>query len=85
MADSKNFKWLRGIHHASNFDKVTELHHSITQNGDMTGRDDKFVYQCRSITGKLLADRKIDFGTAMILVNSWRGDVTVQEKAPAGR
>jgi hypothetical protein len=29
-------------------------------------------------------DRKINFATAIVVVNSWNGEVKVQEKAPAG-
>ena len=82
VADPKGFKWLRGIYRATNYDHVTDLSHQITRNADTTGKDDKFVYQCRTISGKLLADRKIDFGAAMILVNTWQGRVEIQETEP---
>ncbi len=83
VADPKGFKWLRGIYRATNYDQATDLSHQITRNADTTGREDKFVYQCRTVSGKLLADRKIDFGAAMILVNMWRGKVEVQEAEPS--
>lgn len=83
VTDPKGFKWLRGIYRATNYDHITDLSHQITRNADAAGREDKFIYQCRTISGKLLADRKIDFGAAMILVNTWQGKVEVQETEPA--
>lgn len=80
--DPKGFKWLRGIYRATNYDPITDLSHQITRNSDATGKEDKFVYQCRNVSGKLLADRKIDFGAAMILVNTWQGKIDVQETEP---
>lgn len=82
MIDAKNFKWLKGIYRATNYDPVTDLSHQITRNADTTGNADKFVYQCRTVSGKLLADRKIDFGAAMILVNTWKGKVEIMESEP---
>jgi hypothetical protein len=79
------FKWLHGIYKATNYDKVTDLSHQITRNADTTGKSDKFVYQCRNSSGKLLADRKIDFGAAMILVNTWKGEVEIMESEPVRR
>ena len=83
MIDPTNFKWLRGIYRATNYDPVTDLSHQITRNTDTTGKADKFIYQCRTVSGKLLADRKIDFSAAMILVNTWKGDVEILETEPA--
>ena len=85
VADPTKFKWLRGIFQATNYDKVTELSHSITRNADTTGNSDKFVYQCRNLDGKLLADRKIDFSSAVILVNTWKGKVEIMESEPVRR
>lgn len=85
VADPKSFKWLRGIYRATNYDKVTDLSHQVTRNADSTGTKDKFIYQCRNSSGKLLADRKIDFGVAMILVNTWKGEVEIQESEPVRR
>lgn len=83
VADPKNFKWLKGIYRATNYDKVTDLSHQVTRNADMTGKSDKFIYQCRNSTGKLLVDRKIDFSAAMILVNTWKGEVEIVEQEPS--
>jgi hypothetical protein len=73
------FKWLLGIYRATNYDPVTDLSHQITRNADTTGKADKFIYQCRNASGKLLADRKIDFGAAIILVNTWKGKIDILE------
>lgn len=82
VSDPATFKWLRGIYRATNYDKVTDLSHQITRNADATGKADKFTYQCRNSSGKLLADRKIDFSAAMILVNTWQGRVEILESEP---
>jgi len=83
MAESKSFAWLRSIHKATCYDKRTELTFSIVNNVDATSTDDKFTYRCTGNGRKLMFDRKINFATAMVAVNSWNGEVEVQQKAPA--
>ena len=84
MAESKSFGWLRSIHKATCYDRRTELTFSIVNNVDATSISDKFTYRCTGNGRKLMFDRKINFATAMVAVNSWTGDVEVQEKAPLG-
>ena len=84
MAESKSFGWLRSIHKATCYDKRTELTFSIVNNVDATSISDKFTYRCTGNGRKLMFDRKINFATAMVVVNSWSGEVEVQEKAPLG-
>ena len=85
MTESKSFGWLRSIHKATCYDKRTELTFSIINNVDATSISDKFTYRCTGNGRKLMFDRKINFATAIVAVNSWTGDVEVQEKAPLGR
>ena len=84
MAESKSFGWLRSIHKATCYDKRTELAFSIVNNVDATSISDKFTYRCTGNGRKLMFDRKINFATAIVAVNSWTGGVEVQEKAPLG-
>ena len=84
MVESKSFGWLRSIHKATCYDKRTELTFSIVNNVDATSISDKFTYRCTGNGRKLMFDRKINFATAMVAVNSWSGEVEVQEKAPLG-
>jgi hypothetical protein len=84
MTESKSFGWLRSIHKATCYDKRTELTFSIINNVDATSISDKFTYRCTGNGRKLMFDRKINFATAIVAVNSWTGDVEVQEKAPLG-
>jgi hypothetical protein len=79
---AKDFKWLRGLHKATFTDKKTELRFEITQNTARSSTDDKFIYKCFDIGGRLLFDRKINFAVAMLAVNSWSGDFQVMEAAP---
>lgn len=78
----KDFKWLRGIHKAKSYDSIADLSFEITRNPDTIRKEDKFVYQCRNASGKLMFDRKIDFGAAMVAINSWNGEVEIQESPP---
>jgi hypothetical protein len=84
MVESKSFAWLRSIHKATCYDKRTELTFSIVNNVDATSISDKFTYRCTGNGRKLMFDRKINFATAIVAVNSWSGEVEVQEKAPLG-
>ena len=83
MAESKSFGWLRSIHKATCYDKKTGLAFSIVNNAAATSISDKFTYRCIGNDRKLMFDRKINFATAIVVVNSWSGEVEVQEKAPA--
>jgi|LauGreDrversion4_2_1035121.scaffolds.fasta_scaffold617149_1 hypothetical protein len=80
MAESKSFKWLRSIHKATCYDKKTELTFCIINNSDSTSIDDKFTYRCTDNDRRLMFDRKISFAAAMVVVNSWNGEVEVQQK-----
>jgi hypothetical protein len=84
MVESKSFAWLRSIHKATCYDKRTELTFSIVNNVDATSISEKFTYRCTGNGRKLMFDRKINFATAIVAVNSWTGEVEVQEKAPLG-
>ena len=83
MTESKSFAWLRSIHRATCYDKRTELTFSIVNNAAATSTDDKFTYRCMGGDRKLMFDRKISFAAAIVIVNSWSGEIEVQEKAPA--
>ena len=83
MTESKSFGWLRSIHKATCYDKRTELTFSIVNNAAATSTGDKFTYRCIGNDRKLMFDRKISFATAIVIVNSWSGEIEVQEKAPA--
>ena len=82
MNESKSFGWLRSIHKATCYDKRTELTFSIVNNPAATSTGDKFTYSCTG-NGRKMFDRKISFANAIVVVNSWNGEVEVQEKAPA--
>lgn len=82
MTETKTFKWLRSIHKATCYDKKTELTFSITNNESGTSIDDKFTYRCTDNHNKLMFDRKINFATAIVVVNSWNGEIKVQEEKP---
>lgn len=77
MGNLKNFRWLRSIKRATSINR--DLIFEISRNPDTSKMEDKFIYSCRHADGKLLFDRRIDFGTAMIAVNSWVGEITVEE------
>ena len=83
MDESKDFKWLRSIHKATCYDKRTDLTFSIENNAGATSVEDKFVYRCIGDNRRLMFDRKVSFAAAMVIVNSWQGEVEVQEKALA--
>ena len=83
MTESKSFKWLRSIYKATCYDKRTNLAFCIISNADTTSINDKFTYRCMGDDRKLMFDRKISFAAAMVVVNSWEGEVEVQQKAPA--
>lgn len=83
MTEPKTFQWLRGIHKATCFDKNTNLIFTITNNEDRTSTDDKFTYRCTDDHRRLFFDRKINFATAMVVINSWHGEIEVQQKEPA--
>ena len=79
LTERKTQKWLNGIRRASNYDRITDLCHQVTRNSSATGSADRFIYQCRTVSGKLLADRKVDVGVAANLVDSWQGSVSVDQ------
>ena len=83
MYESQSFKWLRSIYKATCYDKRTNLTFSIINNVDTTSMADKFTYRCLGDGRKLMFDRKISFATAMVVVNSWTGEVEVQQEKPA--
>jgi hypothetical protein len=84
MAEPKSFAWLRSVHKATCYDKRTGLTFSIVNNPAATSTGDKFTYRCTKNGRKLMFDRKISFANAIVVVNSWNGEVEVQEKAPLG-
>lgn len=84
MTESKSFKWLRSIEKASCYDKKTELTFSICGNADTTSLDDRFTYRCVDNHRRLMFDRKINFATAIVVINSWSGEVEIRQKSPAG-
>lgn len=79
MANTKGYRWVKGIHKATAQDELADLTFEITRNETTTGLDDKFSYRCRSTNGKLLFDRKINFGIAVAVINHWPGEVMIQE------
>lgn len=79
---TEDFKWLRSIYKATCYDKRTNLTFLIVNNADTTSMADKFTYRCLGDGRKLMFDRKINFATAMVAVNSWEGEVEVQQRAP---
>lgn len=84
MTESKSFKWPRSIHKATCYDKKTELTFSVTQNQDSSSNVDKFAYRCVDSHRRLIFDRKINFATALVVINSWEGEVEIEEYAPPG-
>jgi len=79
MAKAKSFKWIRSIKKATCYDKKTDLTFSIVQNPDSNCRGNKFTYRCVDDHRRLLFDRKIDFPTALVVFNSWIGEIEVEE------
>lgn len=79
---TKSFEWLRGIKKAKCTCKNTGLMFLITKNIDATSRMDRYSYRCYGNGNKLLFDRKIDFTTALVAVNSWIGKVETEEDYP---
>lgn len=79
MANTKGYRWVKGIHKATAQDELADLSFEITRNENSTGISNKFSYRCRSGNGKLMFDRKIDFGTAVTVINHWPGDVSIEE------
>ena len=81
---TKTYTWLRSIEKATCYDKKTGLVFSIFNNADTTSLDDKFTYRCTDNHRRLMFDRKINFATAIVVINSWAGDVEVKQRTPAG-
>lgn len=81
---TKTYTWLRSIEKATCYDRKTGLAFSISNNTDATSLDDKFTYRCVDNHRRLMFDRKINFATAIVVVNSWSGEIEVKQKAPAG-
>lgn len=82
MTQAKDFKWLRGLHRATFYDKRTDLKFEIINNPSKSKRDDKYLYKCFDSSGRLVFDRKINFAIAMVAINSWQGELEIQESAP---
>lgn len=82
MSYPRGFKWLRGLHKATFYDKRTDLKFEIINNPAKSSTDDKFIYKCFDSNGRLVFDRRINFAIAMVAVNSWNGEPEVQEVAP---
>ena len=76
---TKDFRWLRGIHIATFSDQRTNLNFEIKQNPGNPKLKDKFLYRCTDSNNKLLFERKIDFATAIVAVNSWNGEPKIQQ------
>jgi len=83
MSESKDFKWLRSIHRATCYDKKTNLTFSIVNNADTTSLENKFTYRCTGSDRKLMFDRKISFAAAMVVINSWDGEIELKERQQA--
>lgn len=81
---TQNFRWLRGIHTATFYDKKTNLNFEIKQNPDNPKLKDKFLYRCIDSNNKLLFERKINFATAIVVVNSWKGEPKIKQFADKG-
>jgi hypothetical protein len=84
-SQAKAFKWLRGIHRATHSDSRTNLNYEVVRNLNSTGSEDKFAFRCRDAHGKLFFDRKINFGLAMVVINTWNGDMCIEEVEPSRR
>jgi hypothetical protein len=82
MSYPKDFKWLRGLHRATFYDKRTDLRFEIINNPAKSKTDDKFLYKCFDSSGRLVFDRKVNFAIAMVAINSWQGEPEIQEVAP---
>jgi len=80
MNEPKSFQWLRSIHKATAYDKRTQLTFSIIHNVDSSSIEDKFTYRCADSNRRLIFDRKINFALAIVIVNSWEGEIKVEEK-----
>lgn len=78
---TKDFKWLRGIHIATFYDKRTKLNFEIKRNLENPKLKDKFLYRCTDNNNKLLFERRIDFATAIVAVNGWNGEPMIQQFA----
>lgn len=86
MTNTKDFKWLRGLHKATFRDERTDLFFEITRNPMKNNREDKFLYKCFDSNNRLVFDRKINFATAMVVINGWsedgwNGEAQIQELA----
>ena len=78
---SKSFKWLRGIYSASVNDERCGLKFEIRQNPEKSKLGDKYIYRCTDTSNRLLFERKIDFATAVVVVNGWKGEPVIKEFA----